>query len=110
MYCLGRTLGQRFNDSVQNPVVTRKVQSWKSHVFNVVFLPSIVFPSSYDTEISFGEQNEILGIDITLGALLVTFTGLVELRLQVSSRIVSCIIFWIRNVAPTRSELTQQNL
>mmetsp|Transcript_18376 Transcript_18376/g.29618 ORF Transcript_18376/g.29618 Transcript_18376/m.29618 type:complete len:303 (+) Transcript_18376:138-1046(+) len=88
----------------QHPMVRWKIKCRKRHVFDIRFLSSVVLPSLENREVSFREQNEILGVDVTLFSFFAALTSFVELRLQVSTSIVSCVIRRVGHVTPARRQ------
>ncbi len=86
-------------------MVAGKLQGRKCHILNVFLFPCVVFPCLDHAEISLRKQNKIFWIDITFGALFITFARFVQLGLKVCACIVSCVVLRIWSVTPTRSKL-----
>ena len=90
---------------MQDSVVAWELQSWERHILNVPFLTSIVLPSFHDAEILLGEEDKVLGIDVTLFSLFCTLAGLVQLWLQIRAGVVRRVILWIWHITPTGCQL-----
>ena len=80
------------DDRCQNAVVAWELQSWESHVFDVLLFPSVVFPRVHNFEVILRKENKVLGVDVTLSTLLVSTTSLVELRLQKRPGVVRSVV------------------
>jgi hypothetical protein len=93
-----------YNDCCQDPMITRKLQSRKGHVFHILLVSRIVLPRAQYCKILLGKENKVLGIHVSLFSFLTFSTSLVELRLQIGPGIERGVIGRIGHVSPTRRE------
>jgi len=62
-------------------VITGEIQGRKRHVLRIRSITGVILPRFRNDEIVSPKQDEILGIDVTVGTFIGGFARLVELRL-----------------------------